>query len=70
MKVARAENDRRVNHLVAFEVREALLLWVKVNQQHLLEDDEYNQVVAYQLNCKMDAENVIRCYGRMKNANI
>ena len=59
-----------MNHLVALEVREALLLWVRVNQQYLLEDDEYNQVVAYQLNCKMDAENVIRCYGKMKNANI
>ena len=55
-------------HLKAFEIREALCLWIRENQLHLKKSEEYEQIMT-QLNCKIDDE-IIRCYGRMKYANV
>ena len=42
-------------------------MWIRVNQKSLEKQKNYKDI-ALQLNCRADDENIIRTYGRMKNA--
>ena len=53
----------------AEEMINARELWVKANQLTLKEQRGFDQTMV-QLNCKVGEDGIIRCLGRMKNANI
>ena len=53
-------------YVSAIEISEAKTLWIKANQQHLVNNESYKNL-AKDLMLKYDQENIIRCYGRLKN---
>ena len=55
------------SYITADELKRSRLLWIKANQINLCGEKEYGQLEV-QLNLRSDADDVIRSYGRMKNA--
>ena len=53
----------------AEEMKRAQDMWVRANQMSLKQQRGIDQTMV-QLNCKVGEDGIIRCHGRMKNANI